>query len=367
MKSLILPALFALLLGACDKKTPPEAERGAAPPPIQSSQPGACRSGGGSVADKVSAGFFPRTAGDYCLDPNGEARAYGEAAPAHIDKVCTELFDGECETYKQFGLERVVTLRYIDGKGSPGAVNVNVSRFATKEGAFAFFSKRVIAEADPLESAPAKLEAGGTGAIGTGIAYVWRGEHVAELSYTNELESPDQLKQSAPKAIVPIAKQIGEKLGGDKEPPKAVQSLPPAGRLAMGVAFATSDALGIKGLGGAAVGYYKEGDKRWRVLSLVRSDEDAAKDVMKTLTKLPGAKVLKGTTFDGVRFELRADDSSPKVVWVAGRRGERVFGIGDEEHVLGADKPEDAVAKVSLSEEDKLTRLKQLVEPSKAP
>ena len=102
--------LFALVLFCgCDKKQPPEAERGAAPPPIQSSKPGTCASGGGTVSDKVSAGMFARTAGDYCVDPNGETRAYGENAPANLDKVCTELFDGECEVYKSFGLKRVVT------------------------------------------------------------------------------------------------------------------------------------------------------------------------------------------------------------------------------------------------------------------
>src|SRR6478609_9264144 len=104
---------------ACQKER--TVERGAPPPPIASSKPGACASGGGTVKDSVSSAFFPRTAGDYCVDPNSEARAFGENAPNSLDAVCTELFDGECEVYKSFGLRRVVTLRYIDGKGSPGA------------------------------------------------------------------------------------------------------------------------------------------------------------------------------------------------------------------------------------------------------
>ena len=60
---------------ACQKER--TVERGAPPPPIASSKPGACASGGGTVKDSVSAAFFPRTAGDYCVDPNGEARAFG--------------------------------------------------------------------------------------------------------------------------------------------------------------------------------------------------------------------------------------------------------------------------------------------------
>src|SRR6187200_118974 len=146
-------AALACSVAACQKER--ASERGAPPPPIASSKPGACASGGGTVKDSVSAAFFPRTAGEYCVDPNSEARAFGENAPNSLDAVCTELFDGECEIYKSFGLRRVVTLRYIDGKGSPGAVNVNLSRFATAEGAYGFFTKRVVADADPAEAAPA--------------------------------------------------------------------------------------------------------------------------------------------------------------------------------------------------------------------
>lgn len=351
-----------LLLAACDKKQSLESEKGAAPPPIASSKPGTCSGGGGTVSDKVSAGMFARTAGDYCVDPNGETRAYGENAPANIDKVCTELFDGECEVYKSFGLRRVVTLRYVDGKGSPGAVNVNLSQFANKEGAYAFFTKRVVADADPVESAPAKLEAGGAAASGTGIAYVWRGEHVVELSYTNEVEAPDQLKASAQKAIPPIAKAIGELLGGDKEPPKAVAALPADARIPMGVSFTTSDALGISGVGPGAVGYYKDGSKRWRMLSLVRADDDGAKDVLKTLKKVDGAKALKGVTFEGLSFERRDDDASPKIGWMLCRKGPQVFGVGDEEYALSAGMAAAEAQKVSLSEAEKTERLKKLCE-----
>jgi len=354
--------LLFVLLGACDKKQPPEADRGSAPPPIESSKPGTCAGGGGSVTDKVSASMLARAAGDYCVDPNGETRAYGENAPANIDKVCTELFDGECEVYKSFGLKRVVTLRYVDGKGSPGAVNVNLSHFASKEGAYAFFTKRVVADSDPVESAPAKLEAGGAAASGTGIAYVWRGEHVVELSYTNEVESPDQLKASAQKAIPPIAKSIGDKLGGDKEPPKAVAALPEDKRVPMGVAFTTTDALGIAGIGAGAVGYYKDGSKRWRVLSLARADEDAAKDVLKTLKKVDGAKALKGVSFESLSFERRDDDASPKIGWMLCRKGSQVFGVGDEEYVLSAGMAAADAQKVSLSEGERLERLKALCE-----
>lgn len=359
--------LSLLLFAACDKKDDAAQPRGAAPPPIESSKPGACAGGGGTVKDTASAAFFPRSAGGYCVDPNGETRAFGENAPGSLDKVCTELFDGECEVYKGFGLKRVVTLRYIDGGGSPGSVNVNLSRFATLEGAYGFFTKRVIADGDPAEVAPASLEAGTAAALGTGIAYVWRGEYVAELSYTNELESPDQLKDSSKKVVPPLAKAMGERLPGDKAFPKPVTRLPTDKRVNLGVSYESGDLLDVSGAGAGAVGYYKDGDKRWRVLSAERPDEASAKDVLKTFSKLEGAKTLKGVVYDAVSFSRKDDDQSPAVAWIVGRQGSQLFGVGDESQVLSTDQSSEEAAKLKLSDEEKLKLLGTLVEGAKPP
>jgi len=353
-------AALACSVAACQKER--ASERGAPPPPIASSKPGACATGGGTVKDSVSAAFFPRTAAEYCVDPNGEARAFGENAPNSLDAVCTELFDGECEIYKSFGLKRVVTLRYIDGKGSPGAVNVNLSRFATAEGAYGFFTKRVVADADPAETVPAALEAGGAGALGSGIAYVWRADMVAELSYTNELEPPDQLKASAKSALPPIAKAMGDALPGDARLPKPVTLLPSADRLPMGVSYAAKDLLGIAGVGPGALGFYREGSERYRVFSLVRADEDSAKDVLKTLRKVDGAKSLKDTGVDAVAFSMRDEESSPLVGWVVGRKGSTVVGVGDELFVLRGKADNQALR---VPEAKKLERVKAVLADAK--
>lgn len=349
--------LVAALAVSCKNKDA-LVEQGAAPPPIASSKPGACASGGGTVKDSASAGFFPRSAADYCVDPNSEARAFGENSPNGLDAVCTELFDGECEVYKSYGLRRVVTLRYIDGKGSPGAINVNLSRFASAEGAYGFFTKRVVADADPAETAPAALDAGGAAALGTGIAYLWRADMVAELSYTNELEPPDQLKASAQRALPPIAKAIGEALPGDKHVPPAVSVLPSEHRLPMGVSYAAKDVLGIAGTGPGAVGFYQDGADRYRVFSLVRPDEDSAKDALKTLRKMDGARGLKDTGVDAIAFSLKDDESSPPVGWVVGRKGGTVVGVGDEVFVLRGKA--EAVAR-RIPEPKKLERVKAIL------
>jgi hypothetical protein len=322
-------ACVALLALSCSKKEE-KAEQGSAPPPIQSSKPGACASGGGTVADVQSGGWFPKLAGGYCVDPNGEARAYGEAAKGTLDTVCTELLDGECEVYKQYGLKRVVTVRYVDGAGTPGSVNVIASRFGSPEGAFAFFTKRVIADGDPADGVPKELAAGAEGALGSGIAYVWRGDVVAELSYANELETPDQIRQSSAKVLPELARLIGDHVPGDVNPLPGVRLLLQERLLPMGISYQHRDALGITGLGAGATGYYQDGEQRYRVLGLARGDEDAAKDVLGTLKKLPGSKVQKDLGFDAVAFSTREGEGAPQADWLAGRSGGNVIIVGDE-------------------------------------
>lgn len=323
--ALTFMASVGALMG-CDKQ---DEERGAPPPPMASSRPDLCASGGGTVTDKESAGFFARRIAGYCLDPNGETRAYGKEAEGSLDKVCTELFNGECEVYKSYGLERVVTLRYVDGGGTSGTVNINLSRFQSNTSAYGFFTKRVIADSDPIDSAPSELDAGGAGAIGTGIAYVWRGKYVGELSYTNEVETPEQIKTSSQKVLPALSRGLGDKLPGDREPPAEVQLLPTKDRVRLGVSLEPRDVFGVSGAGPGAIGYYQRGPERWRVLGIVRQEEAAAKDVVKTLGKLPGAKRLEHP-MPAVRFPLRDDEASPPQQWVVSRLGARVVGIGDE-------------------------------------
>lgn len=355
-------AFAVILVASCSKKEP-AAEQGAAPPPVESSKPGACASGGGTVKDAVSSKFFPRTAGTYCIDPNGETRSYGKEATGTLDTVCTEQFDGECEVYKSYGLNRVVTLRYIDGEGSPGSVNVNLSRFDSPEGAYGFFTKRVVADADPLENAPKALEAGGAGAIGTGVAYVWRADYVAELSYANELEAPEQLAASSAKILPPLAKSLGDSLPGAVALLPAVQRLPSAERVPMGISYTAGDLLGIAGVGPGAMGFYQSGPKRYRVIAIVRSDDAAAEDVYKTLRKLEGAKGLKTLPFEAVAFDQQSGEDGPKVSWVVGRKGNTVLGVGDEEFV--ATGGADSAGKL-LDKTEKEEKLKQLFESAGA-
>ncbi|HLV65193.1 MAG TPA: DUF6599 family protein [Polyangiaceae bacterium] len=350
-QSLLLLVAFV----AC-KKSPDPSEGAAPPPPVESSQPGACASGGGTVKDAVSEPHLPRLAGDYCIDPHGEAKTFGEQAGAPLDAVC-DLFDGECEVYKRFGLERVVTVQYIDGKGSPGTVTVTLSRFDSPEAAYGFFTKRVVADGDPLEVAPAPLDAGAAGALGTGMAYVYRGEMVAELRYVHELESPEQIKASSARVLPVVAKALGDRLPGEKTVPVAAVRLPEANRIPSGVHYEYRDLFGVSGAGRGAVGFYQDGKQRYRVLMGVRADEEAAKDTLRTLSRLEGAHRIKGAAYEAHVVPVRESDGAPKAEWVVGRMGSLVAGVGDDAFQLakeGVDAPR-------LTDSQKLLKLQALL------
>jgi hypothetical protein len=257
------------------------------PPPPPSSAPSAhadvCAGGGGQDTDAISAPFVPRAAGGYCLDPQSEPKTYGDKGKLTMDEVCTTNFDGDCEVYKRFGLDRVVVLRYIDGKGAPNSVEVNLSRFTTGDGAYAMFSHRIVADGDPARATVKPMTAGAAAATSSSNAYVWRGQYLVELTFVTEdtKMTPAQMAQANDQATGAIAKDIGGKLPGSTDLLPSAAALPTASRIQLGIAYYPKDALGITGVGPIAVGYYKDGDKRWRDVAVVRADAEAAKEAFR--------------------------------------------------------------------------------------
>ena len=108
------------------------------------------------------------------------------------------------------------------------------------------------------------------------------------------------------------------------------------------------------------MGFYSDSGRRWRVASVVRTDDDAASDVLETLRKAHHATVLKDLPFPAVAASAQHDDS-PKTEWVFGRRGSKVFGVGDEELVLGEGKSKDEESRAKKTRDEKLAILKKLV------
>ena len=362
-------ALGLLLMSvACEDKDKPKTEPpvGIGPPPSASVTSAAvCANGGGNLSDPVSAPFFPKTVGGYCVDPQGEIKTYGEKGKLSMDEVCTTAFDGECEVYKRYGLKRVVSLHYVDGAGKGGQVEVNLSQFADVGGAYGMFTLRTVA-GDPAEpSTPKVLAAGGAGAIGTGRAYVWRGVHLAELQYVNENESPEQLAKSSEAILTKVGKEIGDKLPGATDLPAAAAMLPTDKRVPQGITYQPKDVLGWTAVGPGAIGYYKDGDRRWRVLAIVKDDADQAKDALKTMKSKPGSLPIANSGGDEGAHVVLPGGTDPKVEMFVVRKGNVIWGVGDEEYALRAASGPDR-EKARLTKDEATSKMKPLLE-AKAP
>lgn len=348
-------ALAFPLVSACksneSKGTPP-------PPAAPLPKANACDAGGGTLSDAQTAAMIPRKSSGFCLDPNGGDKVYGEGASLPIDQIC-DMFDGECEIYKGFGVRRVVEMRYVDGSGSAATINVYLSKFGSADGAYAMFTKRVVGDGDPAgEDTPRSIAGGGAAALGVGNAYLWRGAYLVEMTYNDETAAEQAIKAASDKLLVPLAKDIGDKLNGEMEPPAVVTALPKAKLIPLGTRLVTKDAFDLAGVGPGAFGYYRDGDKRYRFVTMIRADEEQAKDTLATLGKQQGATKEKGLGDGAVRF-MRKEGEGPTTEWFVARTGVRLIGIGDEVRVLRGGMSPDDLAKVNLTKDDKIARLKE--------
>ena len=307
--------------------------------------------------------LLPLRAGSFCVDPHGGERAYGEEADRPYERTCDELLDGECEVYRSFGALRTLETRYVDDAGSPATVVVHLTKFNTSEGAFAMFTLRVVGDGDPAgEAAPKPIDAPFQGAVGVNNAYVLRGPHLAELVLTDETAGSEAaLRAAAQRHVLPLAKDIGDKLPGDLAPPPAAAALPVASRLPLGVRYHTTDMFGIAGAGPGAVGYYREGDKRYRAVALLRPDADQAKDLIALFARQTGASREKAPNAGVVRFVVQPPGELP-AEWVVGRARGLVLGLGDEVRVVRDTMTSAERSRVLLSTKEKMEKLKGLLE-----
>lgn len=321
-------ALTTCLLGCEEKQTAPRRE-----PPPPAAKPAAC-DGERKVNDPTNVKFFPATAGPFCLDPAGSDKAYGDGTKNPINGICN-LFDGECEIYLSGGVERVVEARYVDGKGSGATIDVYLSKYESSEAAYAMFTKRVVGDLDPAHPDIAKPTAGGgAAALGIGNAYLWRGSHLAEITYNDAAANSEQEIRKAADSLLPkLVKAFGDKLPGEPDLPPSAAKLPKEKQLVLGVRFLNDKLLGIEGTGAGAFGYYADGAVRWRILSVAKGDAAQAKDLMRTFSQTGGAAKEKGIGDEATRF-MHTPMGLPKTEWLIARKGGWVVGIGDEDRVL---------------------------------
>jgi hypothetical protein len=293
------------------------------------------------------------------MDPQSEPKTYGDKGKLTLEEVCTTAFDGDCEVYKHFGLDRVVVLRYVDGRGGSSSVEVNLCRFTSPDGAYAMFTHRVVADSDPAKATVKPLAAGAAGAMSSSNAYVWRGQYLVELTFVTEdtKMTAQQMAQANEQSTGAIARDIGGKLPGSTDLLPSAALLPAAARIPLGIAYYPKDVPGLPDIGPVAVGYYKDGDKRWRELAMVRADADAAKETFRAFKLKAGAVPLKNVGDEAVQVVVQEAPARAKADYVVVRRGSTVAAVGDEEMVLDPATPSDKLAPLKLTRDEKIQKL----------
>jgi hypothetical protein len=336
-------------------------EQGQAPPEVntagQVSSATVCANALGEFRHADLQGVLSTRVGDYCVDPNSAPRAYGQEGEGDMDDVCTELFNGECELYKSYGLLRVTTARYVASNGSSALVSANVSRFGGPEGALAFFSRRVLGDQDPKQVSLRPIEAMPYAALGTGVAYAQSGPLVVELVYVNENEAPETIR-AVSAALLP--RFLSTLASRQNVQPQVVNLLPREHRVPFGVALEPKNAFGVSGLGAAATGYYEEGGKRYRVTVSHNVDEASAKDVYAGARRLPGWRALKDVPYDAFEVRQVSEEEGPVVWWLVGKQGHRVVAVTDEPWALRETTPNEQ-ERVSLDRDAKFEVLERVL------
>lgn len=301
-------------------------------------------------------GVVPRQLAGFCLDAYARVRVYGKDASEPLERACALVLGPGCDE-AEHGLTRVLALRYRDQRGGPASLELLISAFADAAAAYSSFTGRLIGERDPAELAVRPIEAPGVAVLDGERADAWLGRFVVSVLYGDESVPSGQSSADAAARLPELVRGVLAALPNEPDLPLAVQKLPAAGRLPLGVRLLLGDALGVPGLGGGAIGYYKDGEKRWRVLAVVRPDGESARDVLGTLSQSPAVRPVRNAPIEAFSFTERRLPSEPNVGWVVGQRQEVIYGVGDEATALPELMSAEREVAVKLSLLDKLVKL----------
>ncbi len=295
----------------------------------------------------MTKGFFPAKVGSFCLDEDG-GRAVGEGTKERLENL-SDFFDGEAEVYHRHQVRRVTQFRYVSTT-SPATIDLLVSKFASKEFAFAMFTKRVTGDGDPADDATAQpLAVQGAAAVGTGNAYLWQGEWLFEIVYNDDKAAPDALAKAAAAIVPELTKNIAERVKADTEWPDDVKLLPSKDQVPSGFRLVLEDAFPFaKGPGRFGMRYYSDRGRRFRFARL----SDTAEASQRWLKKFGGAiKPNEGPTVSGADEVLSGvfKDGDVEVEALAVRKGAMLIVVQDEPRVLRAGATAEERAKVSLT------------------
>jgi hypothetical protein len=275
---------------------------------------------------------LPARAGGYCLSGGSDIVRYGDAG-GNLRTACGELFNGECELYRSYGLLGVTVARYGDESHGERFVNATLTEFDKTKGALGFFQRRALGDAHPEAATVRPLvlpEGQGRAMIGAGVLYVWRGRRVLELAYLSEDETPDEMRKTSDLLLPNFALAAAERMGGSALLPFEVAFFEEEAPL-LGVRLFTDQLLELPGTGPGAEAFFSGPMGHHRVVLAIRPDEAGAKDLFRSfrfgLGGLPSTKKVQHTQMRRLRAGHEPE------VWMLGREGRAVVLVGpDERH-----------------------------------
>lgn len=309
------------------------AARGEAAPPARCRAPAPAN-------EPEELAWLPRKIDGYCIDAHADIRAHqrhylGAAGASGASEVqsgvgeaCQRLLGAPlCERYEQNGLARLVSLRYVPEGGGEGALEVSIVRLGSSLSSFALFSELVQEVGSGEQRATALDELGTAIALGNG-GLGWRGAHLLRASYSDPDAATPRARARARELSARLFEHVRAALP-DAVLPRAVQSLPAAGRVPLSARYLTGELFGAAGVRGAAEADYEEGPARWRLRISARADADAAEDVLRTLLREPTAYRLQNAPLNAIRLREPRGPGEPPVDWVVAQKGAFVYALGD--------------------------------------
>lgn len=319
----------------------------------------ACATGGGTIDDAARAAFFPRRLASLCIDPHADLRSYGKDAKSPLGSAC-EVLPGDCASYERFGLTRLLVVPYLITARPRARVTVTLLELATPEASYSLFSERILGDSPDDFRAWKPLTREGTQVLSGDKALVWRANHLAMIDYTDETTTPDRAAEHGAPLLEGLSREIARLLPGKEDRPASVALLPERDSGPLAVHFEHEDVFRIRGLGAGAVARYAPGGRNVPLAILARPDDDAAKDVIRTLRRIPGSRSLRGSAFESVEVAIQVTDGARRLEWLFGRKRNVVLGIAREPEKL------DRAGKARVRHREAL-RLKELFDELDGP
>jgi hypothetical protein len=299
--------------------------------------------------------WFPARAGALVRDANSDISNFGGPAEPPVANACP-LLSEECDKLERLGLRRVLRVPYIGAAPSRARAVATLLRFESPESSYAYFTGRIGAAAEAGKPAFSALPLAGAAVFGDTTLLAWKADHVLELGFSDVGLSPERVAASAGELLPPLASAVTAALPGDATLLIAARLLPAAAQKPLSVRYDRFDLAELPGLGPGARGEYSEGGDEYTVAIAVRGDFDAAEDVLETVRKLPGGRILKNAPYRATRLVQVDEKSGRRMAWLFGQRDTVVLGVGA---VL---EPTASFRKYVPERDPNLRRLKRLLD-----